>query len=1213
MKFREIFRFELAYQVRRAWPWLIFAALLVFDFLMTRDNTLAEALYEDFFLNSPFAVAKTTVVGSLIWLLVAAAVAGEAAARDVATGMHPLTYTVPISKAEYLGGRFLAALVLNALLLLAVQAGILLAVYSPGVDAAVIGPFRPAAYLTAYAYIALPNAFVGTALQFSLAARSGRTMASYLGSVLLVFMGFFVASFLGFFFRRALGTLLDPIGIHFIVDDLSHVWTTIEKSWRLIELEGTVLTNRLLWLGVALGALAVTYSRFRFAHRTESTWWSRIRRRRIAHSATPGVLGITASTRVSVPQARRTFGFAIQARQTLAIAWTSFRAIAKSWAGLGLLVFIPMLTVLVVLDQMSVNGVPLIPTTVQVIAELTGPLSNELSRWVIIPLLTVFFAGELVWRERDAGLGEISDAMPGSEWAPFLGKFLGLGLVLVVFMALLTTAGILAQAILGYRDFEVGLYLKILFGLQLPEYLLFAVLAFVVHVLVDQKYVGHLVAIVAYVVIILAPMFGIEHNLLIYGGGPQWSYTQMRGFDPSLGPWVSFKLYWAAWALLLAVVARLLWVRGRESGLGVRLQIARGRFTRATVWTAAAAVGLIFTLGGFIFYNTNVLNEYRTDSELTQLRAEYEQRYKRYEAIPQPSVTGNRLQIEIYPERREAQIRASYSLLNSTDAAIDSIHVATVPGVEPEALALDRTAALVLADDERGHRIYDLATPLQPGDSLRLDFQVHIQPRGFRNQGVEPAVVANGSYFTNRSFPDIGYQQSRELIIASDRRAHGLPPRPVVPSLYDVEARMTRAGQVAVDAVVGTDQDQIAVAPGRLRRTWTEGGRRYFHYSADAPVGMEHGFFSANYAVHQSQWNPDTRADSVSTPAGRAVTIQVFHHPGHTAHLERMLRSVRASLEYYTEHFGPYRYGYLSVVERPGNGTGMHADAAMITHAEGFALWSPKDDAGSLDLPSAIVAHEMGHQWNVPPALAEGLPVMSESLAWYAGMQVVRESYGDAQLRHLLSFMRSPYPYAPIKRGEPLLRGLDPYMSYRRGPFALHALTEYVGVDRVNTALRRLIEKHGSGEPPLATTLDLYRELQTVTPDSLRYLLHDLFEVNTFWELETERVSAEQTQAGSWQVTLHLKARKVVADSAGVETEVPMDEWVPIGVFARGERRDELSTPLYLKMHRIRSGEQTITVTVPREPALAGIDPYHLLDWEEKEDDDNIERVRAKS
>ena len=60
------------------------------------------------------AIAAVTVFDSLIWLLVAAAVAGDPAARDVQTRMHPLTYTAPVSKADYLGGRFLAAFVLNA-------------------------------------------------------------------------------------------------------------------------------------------------------------------------------------------------------------------------------------------------------------------------------------------------------------------------------------------------------------------------------------------------------------------------------------------------------------------------------------------------------------------------------------------------------------------------------------------------------------------------------------------------------------------------------------------------------------------------------------------------------------------------------------------------------------------------------------------------------------------------------------------------------------------------------------------------------------------------------------------------------------------------------------------------------------------------------------------------------------------------------------------
>jgi ABC-2 type transport system permease protein len=1200
MKFREILRFELAHQLRRPWTWLFFAALLVFAFLMTRDSMLAEALLDEFYINSPFAIAKTTVTCSLIWLLMAAVVAGDAAGRDVATGVHPLIWTAPISKAEYLGGRFLAALLINASLLLAVQGGIMVAVYSPGVDPVLIGPFRPAAYLTAYAFLALPNALIATAIQFSLALRAGRPMTGYLGSLLLFFMSFVVAMFLLLQGRQDLANLLDSIGVHFILSELSHLWTTIEKSTRLLALEGTVLTNRLLWLGIAAGSLALTYGRFRFEHRVEKGRGARRRNTSVpsapsSHDPQPASLGT-----LSVPLAR---GFALHARQTLAIAAGSFRMVAWSWPGLALLGAIPFMTVPVILDQMELNGVPLVPVTGRVLGELTAPLGAEMSRWVIVPLLIVFFAGELVWRERDAGLGEINDAMPGSDWAPILGKFLGLGLVLAAFMAMLTMAGMLAQAMMGYRDFQPALYLKTLFGLQLPEYLLFAALALVVHVVVDQKYIGHLAAILASVFIGLASLFGIEHNLLVYGAGPDWSYTEMSGFGASLGPWLWFKLYWAAWALLLVVAAKLLLVRGLERGLRVRLRLARGRFTRATAWTAAAAVALILTLGGFIFYNTNVRNEYLTASEAKERRAEYERRYGRYARVPQPRIAATKLHVEIHPRRREVELRGSYQLVNRSTTAIGSIHVATVRSVETGAVAFDRKAKLLPGSDDRGHRIYALERPLQPGDSLRLDFEVHVRPRGFREHGADSSVVANGTHFTNHDcLPAIGYQQSRELTSPADRRAYGLPPRPLIASIHDLEARKERGERMAFEAVIGTDGDQTAVAPGVLRRTWRDPatGRRYFHYASDAPIGSEQFFFSADYRLHEAKWN--------------GVAIRIFHDPRHTANLERMVRGVRASLEYYTKQFGPYPYSYVSFVEHPGDGdgAGIHAVPAMLIWEEGFAFWNPKDEPDGLDHPFAVVAHEMAHQWTVPYANVEGAPVLSESLAWYYAMKVVEHSRGREHLRRLLTFMRHPHPHPPIRRGEPLLRGLDPYLSYRKGPFALYALSESIGEERVNGALRRLLEKHRPEGAPLATTLDLYRELQAVTPPSFKPLLHDLFEVNTFWDFETEQATAKQTAPGTWQVTLDVKAAKVVFDEAGVETVLPMDEWVEIGVFAAAaEGHGELSAALYLQKHRIRSGEQTITVTVRGKPVLAGIDPHHVLDWEERESDDNIEGVKG--
>ena len=1211
MKLRENFRFEFAYQLRRVSTWLYFAVMLaVVVFSLIAGNYLSGARNGDYLLNAPFIIMEITVVCSLLWPLAAAAVAGEAAARDVETRMHPLTYTVTASKAEYLGGRFLAALVLNALILLAVPAGILLAVHSPGVEAEILGPFRPAAYLSAYLFIALPNAFFITAIQFSFAALSRRAIASYLGGILLAVAAFVVPEVVaGQSGLRALGKLLDPFGVA-ILDDLSVAWTPIEKNTRLIGLDGTLLWNRLLWTGIALVTLAFTCFRFRLRHHTATTWWSRIMRRSGAHAPAPAGTGSVRSTSISVTQVRRTFGFATHTRQTLAIAWTSFRKILTSWSGLVLLTVVAILAVLSVLEGMHFMGVPLLPRADYVLHNLIFP--DVPPAWFIIPLLIVFWSGQLVWRERGAGVSEIVDAAPAPEWVLFLGKFLGLGLVLVACMAVRMTAVMLVQVGMGYHEFEIRPYLTILFGIQLADYLLLALLALVVHVVVNQKQVGHLVTVVACVLMVFASATRSGPRLLMYGSDPGWAYTDMRGFGASLGPWLWFKLYWTAWALLLGVAATLLWVRGKEGGLGARLRMARGRFTRPTARAAGAAAGLILIVGGFIFYNTNVLNENATASDRMERRVEYERRYGQYRDIPLPRLTGTSLHVEIYPGQRKAEIRGTYLLVNGNAAVIDSIHLATASEVET-AVSLDRPAALVLADEVLGHRIYALNTPLQPGDALRLGFDVRFGPRGFRNDGGQPvdaSVAANGTFFTNQDWlPAIGYQANRELSDAGDRRALGLAPRPAIPSPYDVAARQDSTGKepIAFEAVVGTDEGQIAVAPGALRRTWMEGGRRYFRYSTDAPIGNEYALFSADYAVHEGEWNDP------SAGSGQVVAIRIFHHPGHTANLDRMLQSVRASLNHYTKLFGPYPYRHISLVERPGHGMGMHAEAGMITFQEGFSLLNPESGPQGLDLPFYVVAHEAAHQWwgSGLAARVEGAGLLSESLASYAGYQVVEKTYGHEHLRRLLGRLRMTDDIPHSRAAVPLLRAADSYAAYRKGPFAMYTLSEYIGEERVNKALRRLLAKHRSGAPPLLTSLDLYRELQAVTPDSLQYLLHDLFEANTFWELETEGATAEETDAGAWQVTLDVRARKVVVDEAGVETEVPMDDWVEIGVFAPAEEGKDSGEPLYVQMHRIRPGEQTITVTVPRKPARAGIDPDNLLI--DLETDDNIRSVKVKN
>jgi ABC-type transport system involved in multi-copper enzyme maturation permease subunit len=964
-----IFRFEFAYQLRRPWFWLAGAVLVVFALVSTRVAIVPVTLPQDFILNSPFIIAAVSVFSCQIWLLIAPAVAGEAAARDVQTGLHPLTYTSAISKIEYLGGRFLAAFVLNALILLAVQVGSLLAAYAPGANPDMIGPFRPAAYLAAYVFIGLTNAFIATTFQYAAALLSGRPIAGYVGSIGLFFLSYPVtfALYLSGLGPRAL--LADPIGVMAIMNEMMSNWTIVEKNVRMFTLEGPMLWNRLLWLGISLLTLAFVYLRFRFAHRTAVDPWGWITQRfgGLRAASVPRLENV-ARTRIaiSVPEVRQSTalsersestgsGFATRLRQTLAIARVSLGMTAKSLPGLFLLVGFPMFLVLVLAIELEHWGIPLLPRTGFLLAKyMTSPLTQAADFRVVIPLLIVYFVGELVWRERDVRLSENVDAMPTPEWVFFLGKFLGLSLLLAAYMVSLIAVGMITQGMKGYHHFELGRYAQILFGLQLPEYLLFAVLAFLIHTAVNQKHLGLLVSLIAYFSLIFAPFLGLEHNLLVYSASPAWSFTDMRGFGRTVGPWAWFKLYWAAWALLLAIAARLLWVRGRESGFGTRLHVARHRFNRATGAIAAMTIALTLTLGGFIFYNTNLLNEYITDDESVQRRADYERRDGKYEGIPQPQRTTTNLRIEIYPDRRAATIQGSYRLVNRSDVPIDSLHLEPAFYVRTR-VRFDRAVDHVVADDVLGHHIYALKDPLQPDDSVTLSFDVEYEPRGFRNSGSRSSgagigVLENGTYFTSGALPVIGYQPLRELWSAEDRRKHGLPRQLTLPPPGDIDPHLAAGAAAMFDAIVGTDADQVAVAPGELRRTWTEGGRRYFHYVSDVPINGMDVFFSADYAVHRERWSqprgarPERRegsADDDSTSVG--VDVQVFVHPGHAAHLERLLRGVRASLDYYSAQFGPYPYRFLQIVEQPGNFLGMGVDGSgVVTAGEGVFQLNPQ-------------------------------------------------------------------------------------------------------------------------------------------------------------------------------------------------------------------------------------------------------------------------------
>src|SRR4030095_13315343 len=102
-------------------------------------------------------------------------------------------------------------------------------------------------------------------------------------------------------------------------------------------------------------------------------------------------------------------------------------------------------------------------------------------------VIITFYAGELVWREREHRLDQIHDALPIPTWRPFAAKRGALMLIRVVLQLVLMLCGMGIQTAKGYHHYEPGLYFHWLFGLELIDYWLVWRLAPRVDFLVHNK------------------------------------------------------------------------------------------------------------------------------------------------------------------------------------------------------------------------------------------------------------------------------------------------------------------------------------------------------------------------------------------------------------------------------------------------------------------------------------------------------------------------------------------------------------------------------------------------------------------------------------------------------------------------------------------------------------------------------------------------------
>ena len=253
--------------------------------------------------------------------------------------------------------------------------------------------------------------------------------------------------------------------------------------------------------------------------------------------------------------------------------------------------------------------------------------------------------------------------------------------------------------------------------------------------------------------------------------------------------------------------------------------------------------------------------------------------------------------------------------------------------------------------------------------------------------------------------PFVGYQERGELATDRDRKKFGLAPKERMrdrddPAGLAENALAPDADFIDFEATVGTDADQLAIAPGYLQREWTEGDRRYFEYKMDSPILDFFAFQSARYEVKKDRWHD--------------VAIEVWHHPGHEYNIDTMIAATKAGLDYFTAAFGPYQHKQFRIIEFPRYAAFAQSFPNTIPYSEGigFIARVRPDDPEDIDYPYYVTAHELAHQWwghQVPGGNVQGETFLVETLAQYSALMVMKQKYGEAKMQRFLRYELDRY------------------------------------------------------------------------------------------------------------------------------------------------------------------------------------------------------------
>ncbi|MDZ4857560.1 MAG: M1 family aminopeptidase [Candidatus Hydrogenedentes bacterium] len=1183
--FLDVVKFEIRYQLMTPFLWV---ALLIFGLLhFCTVTSIGIHLDQNQRIDINGVAKILQVVSTLNYLAMLPVVVFVATAitRDYERSLASFFFVTPVGKLPFLLGRFTAVFSLSLLAGLAGLLGTCVGTYMPWLDSDRIGAYTWGPYGFALLAIILPNQFIMCALFFTAAALTRSISMIVAAATAIIALDLVLVLYTGLD-NIGSAAIADPFAALTIIEDTRY-WTVPELNARLPA--GMLLENRLLWLGIACFALVFTFRRFRLdLEERGGASRNRFSRRNATKSAA-----------TTLPPRRLEVETSFRLRDSLAQFASQLKMDAASVLKNR---FTPILLILVAVTTMQdaanhtepLGGLPYYPVTSLMLEHFRFGLLS------FVMIAAIYYSGALVYCEREAGLSEIVDASAYADWIMVASKTAAL---CVLVSALLVTAmivTIVSQALAGYTNFELALFVNNLIIHNGFYFAMLCVLAVLIQVLAPNKWLGTLWVFVVLIGLMSLEEFGVEHIMVLYKI-PYALHSEMNGYGPAGAQILPLIAYWSPFCVLLILLGHLTYPRGLHASMRKRFRDARFRINSSIAAIVLIASFAFLTAGAWIFYNTNILNQYQTTEQHLQLLAEYERKYAQYQKSPSPSFKQIDMQVDIYPEERRLESRGAAVLRNNKDHAIHQFVVSVDPRMAVKRLDVS-SATLKTSDPQLGFYLLALTPPLEPGGTVALDWELQRANRGFVNSNHDYRVVANGTYIPNGvTIPIPGFDAERFITDDAWRKRRGLNPAAGLPDMGDPDSigilKFGVDGRCDFRAVVSTSADQIAVTQGELHREWLKDGRRYFEYVAERPIWPAVSFASARYEVARDAWND--------------VNLEIYHDEKHGQNIDAMLKTIKLTLDYQTREFAPYPHKTFRIVEHPRYDEAAKSPSGTADYPEVLGFLT--DNSGWNGLDFATV-HELSHQWwggLAYGARMRGRQMLNESLAQYSTLMIFKERFGDHVAGRVARsfqdlYLRSRSAETGVEH--PLIHTDDQgYISYGKGPLAFYALQDAIGENRVNLALRSYLDKFAFQEPPFPTSRDVVNELRAVADEEHQPLITDLFEKIVLYEFRVDKVDVEQS-GDVYDVSIAIAAWKFEADGLGQETEVPLSANVDVAIFSHPFDHDGNRQPFVLNKHHVITGVQTITLQVAKPPAAVVIDPwYKLIDRTPKNNSMKIE------